>query len=272
MCFVVIGNSHASRTAAAMREDGLDVIDVIIPACRISAANVEVIRARICKETGSIPPYKKFCIVFQLFDNAFYFCRGEDGSLTPATKSSGCFHVHGDSILAPKELQFHAFKQLLPALNVAAAPAAGTILIPPLPRYWTRGCCQDKSHVANLKEDSYQSELESSVYNSKSNLRDFAFTAGMKNCKVIAAWAAIKKLPDIWANDPVHLSPSGYSTIGKVVAACAPPTPSKHKFVATAGTSSGSGFKKPNGGTPPAKPASRGARGSWYRGHQRGRY
>ena len=272
MCFVVVGNSHASRTAAAMREDGLDVVDVIIPACRISAANVEVIRARICKETSSIQPNKKFCIVFQLFDNAFYFSRGEDGSLTPATKSSGCFHVQGDSVIAPKELQFHAFKQLLPALNVAAAAAEATILIPPLPRYWTRGCCQDKRHVANLKEDSYQSELETSVYNSKTNLRDFAFTARLKNCKVIAAWAAIKKLPDIWATDPVHLSPSGYSTIGKVVAACAPALPSKREHVAAAAASSSSGYKKPRVGTPPAKPAYRGSRGSWYRGHKHGRY
>ena len=253
-----------------MKGEGHHVVDVTFPASRISVANVELIRQKYLAARGRIHTSIQVITVIQLFDNAYYFCRGKDGSLTPGVKlTDGRHHVIGDSILAPKELQFHAFKQLLPLLN--AATGTSLVLVPPLPRYWSKGCCGAGGHVTNLKAEGYQDELEAAIHSCKSNLKDFSFTSGIKNCKVIAAWAAIKKLPEIWA-DPVHLSREAYVTLAKVAAACAPSCP--HKREATPGPPP----------PPPKKPRQEnyrhhnpyrgGSSSSWNRGYRgrRGHY
>jgi hypothetical protein len=224
--FIVVGNSHAARTAAAIRSAGHNTEAVTFPACRVSATFSEAVRQKLVAAISAVPRHHEICIVIQLFDNALYFCRGEDGSLTPAVKlSDGKHHMPGESVLAPKESQFHAFRQLLPVL--LAAKGHTLVLVPPLPRYWSKGCCGDKLHVTNISGENYQADLEAAIYACKGHLKDFAFTAGIRDCKVIAAWPAIKKLPTIFAADSVHLSSEAYHTLGQVVVACLPTSSSK---------------------------------------------
>jgi len=145
--FVIVGNSHAARTGAAIRTAGFNTIDATFPACRITTANSEAICARVAAAIALVPAHHKICVLCQIFDNALYFCRGEDGSMTPAAKlTDGRHHVPGDSILAPKETQFLAFKQLLPVFNLAKGHCL--VIVPPLPRYWDKGCCGDKTHLS----------------------------------------------------------------------------------------------------------------------------
>ena len=73
-----------------------------------------------------------------------------------------------------------------------------------------------------MLEADYKTKLEEAVFTCKSNLRDFAFTSGMRSCRVIAAWAAMKKRPNLWGPDPVHPVESGYDDIAKVIIACLP--------------------------------------------------
>ena len=74
----------------------------------------------------------KVVVVLQMFDNCLYFSRAEDGSLTAAKKGEDDrHHIPGAAVLAPKEMQYQAFKQALPVLE--AVKHLKKIVIAPLP-------------------------------------------------------------------------------------------------------------------------------------------
>jgi len=214
--FVIVGSSHAGKTAAALRELNQEVVEVTFPAWRPTAVQIEAIKVKVSNALESLPRNRRTCVIYQLFDNCLYYARCEDGSLIPARKGQdGRFHVDGESVLAPKEMQYRTFKQLLPVLELAGGN--GSIIVPPLPRYWKAACCGDPDHIPNLRQEDYQKELETSVYESKSNLKDFAFRHGLRGCKVISAWPAIKKTPDCWDSDPIHPSKEAYVNLAKLL-------------------------------------------------------
>ena len=61
-----------------------------------------------------------------------YFTRTEEGGLLPAKRGEdGRYHVLGESVFAPKELQYSVFNQAKPLLQMAGDIMK--ILICPLP-------------------------------------------------------------------------------------------------------------------------------------------
>ena len=95
-------------------------------------------------------------VIFQLLDKNFYFEQGEDGSKAPPRKGTdGGFHVVGDLALADKDGQL-AILKLCESLW-AAAGGKNMVIIGPMARFVSDGCCQDKFHAANrCKADFYQ--------------------------------------------------------------------------------------------------------------------
>ena len=76
-------------------------------------------------------------MVIQVYENSFYLAKPEEGGLIPAVweSVSGTYHVHGDSVFAPKELQYSTFILSKPILEAAAINQV--ILVSPLPRnFW----------------------------------------------------------------------------------------------------------------------------------------
>ena len=164
-------------------------------------------------------------MVYQVLDSFLYLSRSEDGCVGPATKGSdGAFHVIGESVLADKEQQHRIFKMMAPLLAVASN--CSVVIVPPIPRYLDSGCCEDPTHVSNIKQPDYKSKLEEQVYSCKANFKDFSFTSGLRNCRVVAAWPAIKKRAIIW-HDPVHPVEGAYDDLAKVVVAWAPTKPAE---------------------------------------------
>jgi len=219
--FVCVGNSHAKRTALALRRAGHAAHEVLFPAWRPTAANISTMCAELQKTLQKLPVSESTIVVLQVMDSFLYLARSEDGCVTPATKlSDGKFHVVGESILAEKDQQLRIFKLLTPLFNLAKKLTV--VIVPPLPRYLDRSCCRDTGHVTNLPLPEYKKELEDQVFSCKNNLKDFAFTGGLRNCRVVAAWPAIKKRAGIWQLDPVHPIEEAYDDLAKVVIACLP--------------------------------------------------
>ena len=80
--------------------------------------------------------------------------RTEEGGLVPAQKGlDGAFHVDGDSVLVPKELQYNTFQLILPILE--AVGDRKLIIVTPIPRYLLQRCCSDPEHVPNLASEDY---------------------------------------------------------------------------------------------------------------------
>ena len=130
----------------------------------------------------------------------------------------------GESVLADKEQQHRIFKMMTPLLTTAKE--CSLVIVPPIPRYLEAGCCSDPDHVTNIKNADYKAKLEEQVYACKANFKDFAFTGGLRNCRVVASWPAIKKRVPLW-HDSVHPVEGGYDDLAKVIIACAPNKPAE---------------------------------------------
>ena len=227
--YVLVGGSHANRLGAELAKDGATVTRISTCGWKPTVPEVAELKAEIIRAGEATPPDATCCVVFNLFDNCFFFSRGEDGSLTRAARGAdGVYHIIGESVLAPKELQQRTLKQLVPLLE--AGGNCPKILISPLPRYLERGCCPDSGHVTNRAAADYKEDLEKEIYACKTNLKDFCFANGIRKCRVVSAWQTVKKLPGIWRADPVHLSAAGYAAIAAAVDEAAEAISSKRRL------------------------------------------
>ena len=141
----------------ALERAGCSVTCATIPGWRCIkqkvAALAELVREKLVAIKGTCT------VVLQLYDNSFFMAKTDDGGLIPAVRDGigGKYHVHGESVFAPKELQYATFtlsKSILDAVS-----SQQKILVSPVPHYLHDGCCLDREHVSNLKEDGYQSSL-----------------------------------------------------------------------------------------------------------------
>ena len=101
-------------------------------------------------------------MVFQLFDNRFYMARTEEGGLIPAVKEATAgskYHIHGELVFAPKELQYSVFNTVKPVLDAAAS--FQKIVISPLPRYLHTRCCEEgEGHISNRDDVDYKVQIQ----------------------------------------------------------------------------------------------------------------
>ena len=107
---LVVGASHAGRTADALEDEGASVLRAIIPGWRVMKSKiphmVDLMKERLGKVKGDCT------VIYQLFDNSFHMAMTEQGGLIPAVWEpgpGGKYHLHGEAIFAPKELQYSTF-------------------------------------------------------------------------------------------------------------------------------------------------------------------
>jgi len=210
--YILVGGSNALRTANGLARAGKKAFAATIPGWRPTAALLGPLLKKIERALELCKTTVNTVLVYQLHDNCFYFGRGEDGSLLPATKGKDDkFHVLGASVLAPKELQYMAFKQTLPILE--AGGNIRKIVLGPLPRYWVKPCCADRKHCSNMADVDYQKTLESAIYESKGNLKAFCFRHGLREIRIVSSWQLLKNEDNLWSEDPVHMCNAGYDIL-----------------------------------------------------------
>ena len=212
--FVVVGASHAGRTADALVRTGAIVFKVVVPGWRIMKQTVAKMSddlKLVLEEAG-----EDCTVVFQLFDANYYLAKSDEGGLLPIRKLvTGDYHVEGELSFAPKELQYSIFCTAKPLLEVAGGRRL--ILLTPLPRYLLSSCCSNPDHVSNMKEDSYRKDQELAVFECKKNVKDFCFRHGIRNVRVSSPWTAVKEIgDDVWF-DSVHLTKEGYTATAELL-------------------------------------------------------
>ena len=212
---IVLGSSNAALLGDSLEEKGLNVIRLIEPGWRVTKAKVARLTDLLAKEMLN-HDVEKVAVVFQLLDSSFFLARTEEGGLIPARRElGGGYHVDGDLILIPREMQFHCLSTIKPLLE--AARDAKKVLVTPIPRYVLKPCCQDDRHIPNIKEEDYRRKMEDGLFECRKNLRDFTFRLGIRNVAVLGALKELRKLGDeVWA-DPVHMSKAGYSCLSGLV-------------------------------------------------------
>ena len=217
--YLVVGASNAKRCADALERRGHEVIRATIPGWSCVKSKIPEMEQLLGRKL--LEASDGCVVVFQLLDSACHFTRTEEGGLLPARRGEdGRYHVLGESVFAPKELQYGVFNQAKPLLQMAGDIMK--ILICPLPRYLKDRCCGNKRHVSNLEEDNYGDLLEDAILASRKNMKDFAFRQGLQNIRVLGPWSSLRKVSyNVWEDDQVHITKEGFDTIAELVSTCA---------------------------------------------------
>ena len=128
---LVVGASNSARLASALEGSGITIGRVTTTNWKPSKESVEILASHV---KASVEGERPSAIVFQMLDNLFYMGRKIDGTTKqPAKDKTGQFHIEGDLVLAPKEVQLNLYNLMKPILE-----AAGTkpfIVITPMRRY-----------------------------------------------------------------------------------------------------------------------------------------
>ena len=226
--FIVVGGSHALRTANGLARQGKRAIAATIAGWRPTPEMNAAILNKITRARGMCPDTSKAVCVLQLWDNCNYFVRDEEGGLTaPKKEGDGRYHIKGAATFAHQDTQLIMFKKTLPVLD--AVKDMRRIVLSPLPRYMQARCCQKKSHVTNFDEEDYKQKLETSVYEAKNNIRGYCFREGYRNLRVLGSWHLVKKEANIWGKDPVHMEEAGYNSLARHVITVADDMTTKRK-------------------------------------------
>jgi hypothetical protein len=93
-------------------------------------------------------------------------------------------------------MQYRFFKLLM--IEVKEYMQNRMIFAVPLPSYLEAGRCPDKDHVANRQDPDYRKVQEEAVYNSRQNIKNFAFRHGLRRCVTISTWGMVKRMENIW--------------------------------------------------------------------------
>jgi hypothetical protein len=149
---VVVGASHASRLASALREAGAEVADLSEPGWRLTTENVESM-CMLLKEVLEEQWEGEMLVLCQLFDNASFSGMGTE-NIEYVKGADGRYHVVGALSLIDSDKFKQLFSMAVPLLR--AGEQLKKVLLSPLCRYAIENCCDDRhtaptEAVASLK-------------------------------------------------------------------------------------------------------------------------
>ena len=102
---LVVGGSNWARLASALEGTGITIGQVTTTNWKPSKESVEILAGHV---KTSVEGERPLAIVFQMLDNLLYMGRKIDGTTKQAAKDKkGQFHIEGDLVLAPKEVQLN---------------------------------------------------------------------------------------------------------------------------------------------------------------------
>jgi uncharacterized membrane protein YgcG len=209
--FLVIGSSHAGKLAAALTRKGHRASMVYEANWRVFRNNATFL-ADTVKERMAAEQFDY--IIFALLDNSIYHALAENGDMLPPCRGiDGTFHMHGDLVVCSKLAQHSLFKAVRPLLD--CAKGKGAALMAPLPRYILNACCGDDDHMPNRAAADFSQQLKTELRGVAANLRDFLYTGGYRNIKVLDPGSAFRGWEDdqLWGEDPVHPREAAYDLL-----------------------------------------------------------
>jgi hypothetical protein len=222
--YLVIGGSNAMRLARALDGLGCSTCSVTKPGWWICNGNPELLAK------SAIEGQEPGTTILQLLDNSIFYAKSTDGSWTlPTQDEKGVFHMKGEVIVAGRDTQMEHFKALKPLFDVL--DQRKTLLLTPIPRYVTGGCCSDPDHMVNRADLEYKTKIMQDLDAMKRNLKDFMFRDGRRSMKLFNPNVDLRGLveDDIWGDDPVHPHSSVYAKVAAGIVKMAGELPGKRR-------------------------------------------
>ena len=255
---LVVGASNSTRLASALEGMGISIGRVTTTNRKPSKESVEILAAHV---KTSVEGEKPAVVVFHMHDNLLYMGRNIDGTTKQAFKDmKGHFHVEGELVLAPKDVQLNLYKLMKPILE--AAGQKPFIVITPMRRYAINPCCANQEHVTNISSESYEEKMENDLEEVRVNMRSWLFGDNIRRAVVLDPAQLMTKMGfrNCWGDDPVHPLPAVYEELAKLVLS------SKDKLVNKLKTA-GSKPSRPTGGSRDWRERRGGRWGRGGRGH-----
>jgi hypothetical protein len=200
--FLIVGSSNAARLSRALNKAGYTVCKILNSNWRITKESCEALAATVAQ---TIQQEEPGAVVLHLLDASYYYTKSPDGSRTlPQKMADGKYHVCGELVLASAETQNDHLQALKAILDVVGKRPC--LVMSPIPRYVTEGCCADVRHVANRLDNGFRTELQRQLDSATKRIKNFLFNSNRRNMRVLDSTYDIRDLPneDIWFVDPVH--------------------------------------------------------------------
>ena len=252
--FLVVGSSNSRRLTDALDKKGVPTGYVFSHNWRATKKSVSDMAAHI-KEERQTRHYT--ATIFMMLDNNVFFVQGEDGSKSlPKKGPDGKFHVDGDLTIADKDGQFALLKLCEPLWE--AAKGTSMVVVSPMPRFITSGCCAKPDHTTNRSQADFYSKMREELAGCTANIKDYLFTSGMRHGRVMDPARSLRGLvaAEIWGNNPVHPREEIYGMIAdgvrEVVKTCGSGQ-QKRKPMSTGGSGGGGSTASGRGGHIPPR-------------------
>ena len=131
--YIVVGASNASRTTDTLANTGSSVVKLTVPGWRVTRPKVAEMAAKLQAALEAKDP--DCVVVFEMFNANFFLARTEEGGMVPICKrgANSEYHMDGDLVFAPKELQYSVFCNAKPLFE--AASSWRKVIISPILRY-----------------------------------------------------------------------------------------------------------------------------------------
>jgi len=218
---LILGASHARHLATALRDKGLNVIDLSVPGWTPTAANVE----KLVEEIRKVGNTTRMVAVCDMISNVSFRYEDGEGSSSVPFKSAGTYHMGGKVVLSNKEVLHTNLMRALAALKLVKGLK---VILPPLPRYLVTPCCEDPDHCTGREDSDYSTDLLSATLSVKKTVKEFVVDHGLQNAWVpdivrkmwpedVTTKSLTDRLVRVTAGDGVHLTNDGYSLMGETI-------------------------------------------------------
>jgi hypothetical protein len=210
--YLVIGRSSAvAMMASALEKSGKKVQTVHQQEWRVTKAFVTHTAEATAK---AIKEYRPEVVILTGLDESYYMAQFEEVHTCPARRDlEGRYHIDGDLVVASKDAQLRLLSSLEPVWK--ATVGYKTIVVGPMLRYITGGCCDDPEHIPNRNKPDFAKNLKREMVVAKNTLREFLRTSGNHHCRVLDPGMdmASKEPEEIWGDDPTQPRPEVYSSM-----------------------------------------------------------
>jgi uncharacterized membrane protein YgcG len=202
--YLIIGRTKTSAMMAdALVRKGKKCELVSYPEWRITQAFVT---RMVTDLTAAMAAKRPKGIIVAGLDESYYMAQYEEVHTSPARKdAAGHYHIDGDLIVAAKTAQLRMLNILAPVWE--QTEGTKTVVISPMARYITEGCCDDSDHIPNRLKTGFHDRLKRELLAARNVLKEYFQTEGHNHCRVLdpAVDIAGKEGWEVWdKGDPTH--------------------------------------------------------------------
>ena len=203
MKILVVGASNAERLALELEQKPCSITRIITTNWRPALSGAVPDLVKQIEEAMAVSEPE--VVVFEMLDNLLYMGKNQEGETRHSKwDKHRVYHVVGDLIMASKESQLSIYRLLKPIfMAIGSKPF---LLITPFPRYMFQACCEDQTHVSNLKNTDFGENMLSSLEDIRTNFRGFLFSDNLRRVTVLNPTPILEKLgrSAAWGSNPVH--------------------------------------------------------------------